>query len=150
MSHPTALPPAGAWSARFDRLGILASSACGLHCVATAALLALSPTVWLSQRVYGIPVQWLVWLEWGLASTALVAGVLGLGGGWWHHRRWGPVVLGLVALVALGYALTSQLHWIPLWGPLSVIGCGLLLIASHRWNLSARRAHDRRLAQAAG
>lgn len=85
--------------ARFDRAGIALSAFCAVHCVLgliIVSLLGIGSTSLGSPLIHEI----------GLAIAVPLATV-SLGLGYFHHRRSGPLALGLVGLVAMALALAA-------------------------------------------
>lgn len=122
-----------------DPAGMLASLACGIHCAGMAMVLTVSPVVWFSQTLWGLPLRYWVWLEWGLAGLTLVLALAAFGLGWREHRRWLPGLIGGTGLLLLGTVLGSRLHWQPRWGPGLMVAAALLLATGHLLNAWARR-----------
>jgi hypothetical protein len=81
---------------RFDRVGILLSGLCAVHCVASLLLVAALGTggVLFDPALHRI----------GLA-VAIVIGGIALGVGVARHRRTGPLVIGAAGLSLMGVAL---------------------------------------------
>jgi hypothetical protein len=128
-------PHRGAW---LDRLGVSASVACAIHCAALTVALAVSPALWLRQRIGGIEVRWLLWLEWGLAATSIG---LALGAGWLGWRRHGqrlPLLLLALGAALLLLGVFTRLHFVPYWGTAVVVAGGACLVAGHWRNLRCR------------
>jgi hypothetical protein len=127
----------GAW---LDRLGVSASLACAAHCVALTLALALWPALWLRQRIGGIEVRYLLWLEWGLALASLLLAASAAWQGWRRHRTLRPaILLGAGALVLL-LGVFTRLHFVPYWGTAIVVCAGSLLVAGHWLNLRHARS----------
>ena len=112
-----------------DRLGIAASSACALHCLAGAAL-AGAPGVaslFFDERV-----------ELALVGAAVLIAAFALGMGFRNHRQPWSLVLAGVALAAFAAERLAQVAELEL----SVTGA-VLLVTAHLMNLRAlRRAND--------
>jgi hypothetical protein len=82
---------------RFDRVGILLSGLCAVHCVTSLLLVAalgLSGGVLLDPALHRV----------GLA-VAIVIGGIALGVGLARHGRTGPLMLGAAGLSLMGVAL---------------------------------------------
>lgn len=106
---------------RFDRLGILISGLCAVHCVATlvaVALLGLSGGVLLDPALHRV----------GLAVAILVGGIA-LGAGVVRHGRREPLLLGGVGLALMALALAVG-H-----GPTEAVTtiAGVALVAFAHW-----------------
>lgn len=123
---------AGAW---LDRLGVSASLACAAHCMALTVALALWPALWLRQRIGGIEVRHLLWLEWALAVASLLFAAGAAWQGWQRHRALRPAMLLGVGAALLLAGVFTRLHYVPGWGTGVVLAGGALLIAGHWLNL---------------
>ncbi|MEM9252911.1 MAG: MerC domain-containing protein, partial [Planctomycetota bacterium] len=92
MTTPTGLASA---EGRWDLVGIVASGACAVHCVATPFLLLLLPafgTAWSN-----------AWVHWALAAVVLPLAFVVIGRGYRAHRRRSTLVLaglGAAGIVA--------------------------------------------------
>jgi hypothetical protein len=128
---------AGAW---LDRLGVSASLACAAHCAALTVALSLWPTLWLRQRIGGIEVRHLLWLEWGLAIASLVLAMSAAWQGWHRHRGLRPAILLVAGALLLLLGVFSRVHFLPYWGTAIVVGAGALLVAGHWLNLRHGRS----------
>ena len=107
---------------RFDRVGILLSGLCAVHCLATlllVAVLGLGGGVLLSPAIHRI----------GLA-LAIVVGGIGLGFGVARHGRREPLLLGIAGLLLMGTALATG-HG-PAEAALTIAGVGLVALAHWR------------------
>ena len=129
---------AGAW---LDRLGVSASLACAIHCAVLTLALSLWPALWLRQRVIGVEVRWLLWLEWGLAGASVALAAAAAWHGWRRHRLALPPLLLAGGMLLLAIGMFTRLHVVPGWGTLVVVGGGACLVAGHWSNL--RGAHRR-------
>lgn len=114
-------------SGRADRLGMVASGLCAVHCVAGALLAGVSATGLLlaDPRV-----------ELGFVAVAMVVAAAALSMGFRRHRKVAPPLLGAlgIAVIAIGRALRldneiAEAAW-------SVSGAALL-ISAHVVNLRA-------------
>lgn len=123
---------AGTW---LDRLGVSASLACAAHCVALTLALTLWPALWLRQRIGGIEVRYLLWLEWGLAIASLLLAASAAWQGWRHHRHARPAILLAVGGSLLLVGVFTRLHVVPGWGTALVLAGGACLVAGHWMNL---------------
>lgn len=126
-----------------DRIGLTASVACILHCVALTVAVLLWPAIWLRQRIAGIELGWLLAIEIGLAALSISLGVGAAVAGWRRHRRAGPPLLLLAGLSVLAVGVFTRLHQLPGWGTGVVVVGGLLLVSGHAWNLRAAHRHAR-------
>ncbi len=126
-----------------DRIGLSASVACILHCLALTLALVLWPAIWFRQRIAGVDLGWLLALELALAVLSIAMGVAAAIAGWRGHRRAGPPLLLLAGLGVLGIGVFTRLHLVPLWGTAVVVSGGLLLVSGHAWNLRAGHRHAR-------
>jgi len=107
---------------RFDRVGIVLSGLCAVHCVLTlllVAVLGLGGGVLLDPAVHRI----------GLALAILVAGA-GLGLGVARHGRREPLAIGAAGLSLMAMALLSG-HG-PAEAGLTISGVALVAIAHWR------------------
>jgi hypothetical protein len=107
---------------RFDRVGIVLSGLCAVHCLATlmvVALLGLGGGLLLDPAIHRV----------GLA-LAMVVGVVGLGLGFSRHARREPLALGAAGLSLMGMALAFG-HG-PQEGALTVAGVALVALAHWR------------------
>src|ERR1043166_3620996 len=94
MSHPRAPSPR-----RIDRLAIMLSGACAVHCLATlilVALLGLGGSVLLNPAIHRV----------GLAA-AVMLGVVAIGFGFARHRRPQPLIVGAAGLGLMASALAT-------------------------------------------
>ncbi|ABC64661.1 MerC domain-containing protein [Erythrobacter litoralis] len=127
MSHPPSSSQPSL-RARLDRAGIVLSSLCLVHCLASIAVVA----------TLGLGGQWLLAPEihrWGLALAVVIAGVA-IGWGALRHRQRTPFVVAMVGLTFMGGALAAP-HGLQ-EAVLTIIGVVLVSIG-HILNL--RRAH---------
>ncbi len=129
-------PRRGAW---LDRLGVSASVACALHCAALTVALAVWPALWLRQRIGGIEVRWLLWLEWGLAATSIVLALAAGWHGWRRHGRRAPLLLLALGAGLLVVGVFTRLHLVPGWGTAVVVAGGACLVGGHWRNLRCAR-----------
>lgn len=113
---------------RLDRVGVLLSGLCAVHCVAGLVLvtvLGLSGGVLLDPAIHEV----------GLV-LAVGIGAIGLGAGVLRHRRIGVLVTGLAGLALMATAM--QLEHGPHEALLTIAGVALL--ASAHWK-NLRHAH---------
>lgn len=113
--------------AGLDRVGVVAASACGVHCMVLSALMVVMPVAawapaWASTEV------WFVGLSAGLALAALTWGA-------WTHRRWEPMALSAIALIVGLWAHTMDGSG----EALGSVAAGALLATAHGVNLRAHR-----------
>jgi hypothetical protein len=113
---------------RLDRLGVVLSALCAVHCVSGVVLVAflgIGGGVLLDPRIH----------EFGLVA-AVIIGALGLGMGALRHGRRGPLMMGGtgLALMACGLVVPHGLGEVAL----TITGVTLLALA-HIGNL--RHAH---------
>ena len=117
-----------AWAGAMDRIGVFASAACFVHCLATPIFLSLS-----SVSVHFLPSE--ESMHRVLAVSIAIVGAIAILTGYRRHRRPSVLVLlsaGLVFIFAgafFGNYLPS--HWIEVLITLSGSSC---LIAAHRKN----------------
>ena len=107
---------------RFDRVGILVSGLCAVHCLATLLLvtvLGLGGSVLLDPAVHRV----------GLALAILVGGV-GLGVGIARHGKREPLGLGLAGLSLMALALLTGHS--PAEAALTIAGVALVALAHWR------------------
>lgn len=115
------------WRARFDRVGIVLSVVCGIHCVLTPLLIMFFPMMdgYISDAVFHrlmlvliVPVASLLLIRWQTSHEAL------------------PVILGAVGLVLLGAAAFLPESLLPGYLDHSItIGGALCLACAHVLNL---------------
>ena len=113
---------------RLDRVGVVLSGLCAVHCVAglvLVTLLGLSGGVLLNPAIHEV----------GLV-LAVGIGALGLGAGVLRHRRIGVLLMGLLGLALMATALRVE-H-----GPHEALLtiAGVALLASAHWR-NLRHAH---------
>ena len=83
---------------RFDRLGVLLSGLCALHCllsIVVVSVLGLGGQLLLAPEIHEV----------GLA-LAIMVGTVTLGIGVWRHGQPAPLVIGGIGIALMGYALT--------------------------------------------
>jgi len=79
----------------YDRLGIIASVACAIHCTVLPLFISSLPFL-------GIDVLESAWVEWALLLAALLFGVLSFYHGYKrHHRKTLPIFLFIVGFSCL-------------------------------------------------
>lgn len=119
-----------------DRLGVVVSIGCGLHCAAMSMMLMLYPALWLNRSLWESGLwqslirleQLFLLLAWIFALIAMSAAVL-------RRRNFGPPLLALLGLILLTGAISTPLHDQPLIGSLIALTGGLILATAHGWNL---------------
>jgi hypothetical protein len=108
---------------RLDRVAILLSSLCVVHCIATVILAATLASA-------GAALADPAWHEIGFA-LAMLLGAVALGRGFASHRKLRPLLLGGAGLVLMGVGLAMP-HGL---GEISCTVAGVLLLAlAHRLN----------------
>lgn len=116
------------WTAAFDRVGIIASAACFLHCLATPVVLSLS-------AVYAHFLPSEEHTHRTLAILVTLVGACALGHGYRKHKRSSILwLLGLgLALIFTGAFLGDRLpsHWYEVGVTLAGSCC---MISAHRLN----------------
>ena len=122
-----------AYRALWDRLGLVASGACLVHCLAVPVLVPLLPLAAGVAKAGSVHETLLV----ALALLALAAFIPG----YRSHRRWAVVMIGAGGvLLLLSAVLAADLwHHAALDTPLTVAG-GALLVGAHWFNLRLCRA----------
>lgn len=121
---------------QLDRLAILLSGVCVLHCLLTPAALALLPLLTLGIGGEDHFHELMLWV-------VLPVSTLGLGLGWRQHRHNGILLLGVASMALLAFAGTWGHHHLPhaAEAALTVVG-SLSLAAAHVLNF--RRLRHRR------
>jgi hypothetical protein len=112
-----------------DRVGIAASTACAIHCLGGIVLAGASGIglVLADER-----------LELCFAITAVVIAVAALAGGFRRHRRFSPLVVGLVGVAAIVLARIAVPEAAE---PAFSIAGAVLVVAGHVLNLRATRRY---------
>lgn len=113
---------------RLDRVGVLLSGLCAVHCAAGLVLvtvLGLSGGVLLDPAIHEV----------GLV-LAVGIGAIGLGTGFLRHRRFGVLLTGMLGLALM--AMAMRLDHGPHEAMLTIAGVALL--ASAHWR-NLRHAH---------
>jgi|GEM_PF-1309892 len=127
--HPLALS---------DRVGLMASGVCMVHCVAMTVALTVSPLIWFQRELFGVPLSWLLWLEYALASIGATAAISAAWLGFRLHRQWLPAAGLLLGASLLLAAVFSAVHSARYWGTATIVLAGCVLIASHWLNYRLR------------
>ena len=107
---------------RFDRLGIVLSGLCAVHCLVTLLLVAglgLSGGILLDPALHRV----------GLA-LAIVIGAVALGFGLARHGKRGPLAIGAVGLALMTLALVTGHS--PAEAGLTIAGVALVALAHWR------------------
>lgn len=118
-----------------DRLGILVSAICAVHCLLVPVLFYLLPAAGVAlgdER-----------LEWGLLLVAGLVASLSLGLSYRRHRSLAVVALLVAGLILLVAARLLEEHGEPalLSAMVSVVGASVL-VAGHAFNLKRRHLGD--------
>ena len=133
MHFPAIRTPTGMLT---DRLGLIISLSCGLHCAAMTAVLILYPALWLNHSLWELGLwQNLLRLERLFLVLAWIFAVFAMSSALFRHRRLGPPVLAAVGLVLLTTAITTPMHSQPFLGSALALAGGVLLAGAHGWNL---------------
>jgi hypothetical protein len=123
-----------------DGLGMCMALACALHCAALTSIFLLYPGLWMKRKYWDMGLwQKLMWLEWSLLGLAWVLVVPAMLLGWRQHRRIGPGLLALFAIVLLTLLIATPLHFSGYWTSYAALATGLALAAAHYWNLRMSR-----------
>ncbi len=123
-----------------DRLGMIIAVGCGLHCAAMTVAFLAWPALWLNRGLWerGIWKQLIV-LEWSLLGLAwlliLTASIVG----WFTHRRWPPILIGLAGAGLMTVAIISPLHTLGYWGSSLALAGGIMVATAHWLNLHLTR-----------
>ena len=114
---------------RLDRVGIIASTACAVHCLAGGILAASAGAlgIFADERV-----------ELGFVAFAITLAVVSIGSTFRRHRVRGPLVLVAIGVTVLVCARTVSAAELAL----SLTGAGFL-VAAHAANLWALRCQKR-------
>ena len=113
--------------ARWDRAGIVVSTACAVHCVALPVLAGLLPFLGLRHFVDER-------LEWTFVATTAVIGVVSHSRAYWrHHRHLAPGVLFAAGILLIVGA--RLLHLEGLADPAAATVGGAFAITAHALNL---------------
>jgi len=133
-----------------DRMGVIVSLSCGIHCAAMTAIFILYPALWLNHSLWESGL-WpnLLRLEKLFLLVAWLMALLSMTAALFRHRRYGPPILALSGLGLLTVAITTPVHYKPfVASTLALIG-GLMLATAHGWNLVVDRKRANRPARAA-
>lgn len=120
----------------FDRIAIVLSTICIVHCLAVPLLVAVLPIAAIS---FGDDAHFHGLMLWLVVPTS----ALGFGLGFRVHHRWGIVALGAAGAVALSAAaLWGHAYWSELAEVTASVGASLALAAAHWLNFrEVRRLH---------
>ena len=112
-----------------DRVGVVASTLCAVHCLATTLVLGLAGvrTIFADERV-----------EMAFSVCAIALALAALVRGSLRHRRRMPPAIGVSGMVLLLIARCADLETANLEVALSVLGGGVLVTA-HLLNIQALR-----------
>lgn len=114
-----------------DKLGMLASGACAVHCLLVPLLLAVSP-------VLGEALHQAEWLERGFVWVAVLVSAISIGLGVLRHGQYVPALVlwsigaALLLPVGLGYEASSE--WLH---ALQMVPGGLAIAMAHLANWRA-------------
>ncbi len=115
-----------------DRLGMILSALCLVHCLATPVLILSLP---LMARYYLLH----PYFHWILAMVIVPLGLIAFGRGFRHHRKSAVWVLGIPGLFLVGI-VPLLLHSFGLWvslEPAFVTAGSVLVVLAHWKNLTA-------------
>ncbi len=118
----------------WDRLGILLSSLCAIHCLATPLLLLALPV---AGEFFEAE-----WIHVGMALFVLPVGLLAFFSGFRHHRQKRVLSLGILglALVAGASFLPHEFVEVGEFDVVTITG-GILLVVAHLLNRRACACH---------
>jgi hypothetical protein len=112
---------------RWDRTGIIASTACAVHCTLLPLLAAAAPVLGLGASVNER-------LEWTLVAMTAVIGLAGHGRAYWRDHR--HVAPGLIFAAGFSLVLVGRLLVRPPWLEPVALGLGgVMAAASHYANV---------------
>jgi hypothetical protein len=118
-----------AFAGGLDRVGVVLSSVCALHCAVMPAIAGFLPLMGLSES---IPET----LESVVLLTSVATAIASLTGGCRHHRQWRPwgFLLGGLSLIGAGRLLVEEVPWLEI---AFVMSGALLLATAHliNWRL---------------
>lgn len=119
-----------------DRIGLIVSIGCGLHCAALTAAFMLWPALWLNRQLWESGLwQLLRYVELGLLvlTWALVVSASWLG--WRRHGCLHPAIIGLVGAGLMTLAIFTPLHFSGAWVSMLALAGGLTVAVAHGLNL---------------
>lgn len=117
--------------AAIDRIGMLASGACALHCLLVPVLLAITPALgeWFHDAE---------WLERGFVWVAVLVSALSIGFGVLRHGQFVPALLlwslGAALLLPVGLGHEAHNEWLH---ALQMVPGGLAIALAHLANWRA-------------
>lgn len=117
----------------FDRLGIITSVACAIHCTVLPLLISSLPFL-------GVDILENKAIEWGMISLSFLFGTLSLVHGYIHHHR--KILPFVLFLAGFTFLLLNQViaeKYVFLFIPLSAIG----IISAHTFNIYHCRMSDK-------
>ncbi len=104
-----------------DRLGILSSGICALHCAALPVLISFGLVGTLTPDTH-------LFIEWGVIISSLILGVWSIYNALTSHGRiWPQVLIGVGAFMIIGGLIFSTSHIFMAIG-------GLMLVSGHWFN----------------
>jgi len=115
-----------------DRLGTFASTACAVHCLASALLPSAIAALGLG-ALFGHEA------EWGFTLGAVALAVAALGLGWPKHRSPGIATLLLIGVMGLLGARLVEEAGVHGAGTALGVVAGLALVAGHVWGIRITR-----------
>ncbi len=131
---------------RVDRVGVIVSVSCALHCLAIPIAFATIPSLTLALYAWGHPAHrfatallFAMRYEWLLALAASSVALLSTALGWGRHRRTLPAACAVAGSALLLCAALSPLQSDVLWHTLLATVGGGSLAAAHLFNLRAAR-----------
>lgn len=114
-----------------DRIGMLASGACALHCLLLPLLLAISP-------VLGEVLHEAEWLERGFVWVAVLVSAISIGTGVVRHGQYVPAVvlwsIGAALLLPVGLGMEAASEWMH---ALQMVPGGVAIALAHLANWRA-------------
>lgn len=121
-------------SPQLDRIGVLLSATCLLHCLALPVLLTIAPMTQvglLDEHSFHLLLLWFI------VPISLVALTIGC----WQHKDKMILMLGVVGLgLLLGTGLSGHTYVSPFTERLITVAAGLILATAHLRNFKICRA----------
>lgn len=119
---------------RWDRIGLLLSGLCAIHCLVTPLLILSLP---LLAEKFASP-----WVHIVMALFVVPVGLFAFWSGYRHHQKNHILALGFAGLALIGSAAVGPHLWFGFLGDdlMTVIGSGLLICA-HLLNRRACQCH---------
>jgi hypothetical protein len=112
-------------SAKLDRMGVIASTVCAIHCALLPLVIALLPMTGLNFLSYPI-------VEYGMIFTAAIIGLFSLGMSFMRiHKRVWPLLLFFAGLATISFSHAEFTGWAE--GSLVASG-GMLIVIAHFLN----------------